>query len=957
MAAKLIPNPRNKTFQCDTSEDESENAEGDGNISDVESVISDKTEVDSNEYALISDDEEFTLNEEEIHIEGDRYELHCLRQSLQAEIRKYPQSSEIADKLAVNVTERNFPPSEANIENELDKTLEQLDKEEDRKSCSYCSEKKLVTDPSWLKKGQHLSVAGQKSTKYMKPLKKQIKLYSHHAIVKRVISRRFNKVKVALIHFYEKDLDGNLILSETEETFDLEFDELYIIKYDKPRYDPDEIVRRAENALQDGAKVNKEYGILMNNCEHFATWCVIGTGDSFQVGGLRSKLVNVLKTLLGAGSKITNYIMRLKIMRFLYLASDELATGVSTAAGHIVLGVTFAAYLIYCIVMTVYYVYRHRKGEICRTCLKRRLIDLWLQFGVFGVTSAITYIFIHFALPLMAPWIGVPVLVLLLVLSAVLIWLVPKIRKKFQSPLHAEGKEITSVSELSVGDVVSFSYYKLKHDLVVTEVHPDPYVVTQGVIYCVHYSLPKLTGTRIIVEEPFDVDLQKKPIKKYDLGRLNVFPANEIVRRVRIRKDETNWSLTNRSDHLCHWAMTDQSQPENNDCLETEDELGESKSRAKSSPLIEKRQIHQMEELQIGDVVEFGGNKGILVGLADLRGGRKFDLEMAIQKGRKGRIRVNKETIDLNTDTVTVHLYHPAHCYPMQERNDRALGMRDKSTYCWTQSGFIDECVLIPHTYRKKPVHDISGLHGGEMVYSTYSIQHYSIVTEVRLERETVKTKGRLKCANYSSSRDTRIVAEDWYEIDLEKDKLTLIEFGRTPTFSPQEIIRRVRRRIDETKWNKANRSDHLCFWAALDERRAETQENTEAESADKSEKRGSLRCLETREVHLMEEVQLGDVIYLYGKSSIRNRGILVELRDIRDGREFEMDIVMLKDRPRLEQVRVDLNKDKVFVRLYKSSDCYPMEERARRANEMRDRPCERWTQSGYIKDCIMKNN
>ena len=956
MAAKLLPNPKHRHLTYDTSEDEFENSDRGGDFSDEDSLFCSNAVLNPDAYAVISLEDEISLNEEEILIEGDPYELECLQRGIQAEIRRHPQNNESQTIQPLNVTE--LYRRDANVENELDDILEQQNTDDEKTSCSRCIEKKQVKETSWLAKGQHISVAGQRSTTYVEPLKKQIKLYSHHAIVKQVVSHTANKVKLKLIHFFETGANGKRILSETEEVFDLQNDELYIIKYDKPRYDPDEIVSRAESALQNGAEVNKTYGILMNNCEHFATWCVVGKGDSFQVAGLRTKILNVLKVLFGSGSKVCNYILRLRIMRFLYLASDEIATGISNAAGHITLGVTFGAYLIYCIVMTGYYFHRYRKKEVCWTCLKRQLLDLWLQFGVFGVTSAITYVFIHFALPLIPTGVGIPVLILLLVLSAVLMWLVPKIRKKFQSPLQGEGKEISRLSELHRGDVVSFSYYKLKHYLVVTEVNPDPISQTQGVIHCVHYSLPNLTGTRIIAEESFDIDLKKKPIKKYDCGPLNVFPANEIVRRVRTRIDETKWNMaSNRSDHLCHWAVTDQSHTESDDSLEANQDVGDSKSKVLSSSFLEKRTVHLMEELQLGDIVEFDGNKGILVGLTDLGGGRSFELEMVL---KKDLIRLNNETVNLNTDSLVVHLYHPAHCYPMQERMDRALAMRDKPSLCWTQSGFLEECILIPHTYRKKPVHDLSQLGGGEMViFSYYGIPHYFIVTEVRLEHELVRTKGQLRCVHYSTSTvfSTRTVTEDWHKIDLEKDKLILVEFGRMPTFSKQEVKDRVRRRINETKWNQANRSDHLCFWAMLDQRRTEEEENNQEQPAGDSERPTSLHSLETREVHLMEEIFLGDVIYLHGKSSIRDKGILVELIDIRDGREFKMGIVMLKDRPRLENVTIDLNKDQVFVKVYKPSDCYRMNERVRRATDMRDKPSQwRW-QYDFIKYCVLKRD
>lgn len=44
------------------------------------------------------------------------------------------------------------------------------------------------------------------------------------------------------------------------------------------RYIPDTVIQRAESRLGE-----KQYNLLFNNCEHFATWCVTGVSKSQQV--------------------------------------------------------------------------------------------------------------------------------------------------------------------------------------------------------------------------------------------------------------------------------------------------------------------------------------------------------------------------------------------------------------------------------------------------------------------------------------------------------------------------------------------------------------------------------------------------------------------------------------------------------------------------------------------------
>ena len=52
---------------------------------------------------------------------------------------------------------------------------------------------------------------------------------------------------------------------------------VYIRQY-TPKADPQEVLKRAEERLGE-----VRYDLLFNNCEHFATWCITGIGQSAQV--------------------------------------------------------------------------------------------------------------------------------------------------------------------------------------------------------------------------------------------------------------------------------------------------------------------------------------------------------------------------------------------------------------------------------------------------------------------------------------------------------------------------------------------------------------------------------------------------------------------------------------------------------------------------------------------------
>ncbi len=52
---------------------------------------------------------------------------------------------------------------------------------------------------------------------------------------------------------------------------------IYVRAYEV-RYIPETVIQRAESRLGE-----HQYNLLLNNCEHFATWCVTGVSDSRQV--------------------------------------------------------------------------------------------------------------------------------------------------------------------------------------------------------------------------------------------------------------------------------------------------------------------------------------------------------------------------------------------------------------------------------------------------------------------------------------------------------------------------------------------------------------------------------------------------------------------------------------------------------------------------------------------------
>ncbi|KAK3576355.1 hypothetical protein CHS0354_039292 [Potamilus streckersoni] len=589
-------------------------------------------------------------------------------------------------------------PEEISAENvieDLVKKIEALNDGSDR-SCADCSKARRVEDLSSLQRGQHISIPGEHSSYFFKSLGKRISAYRHHAIVKEIVHISGQTAEVILIHFSKKD---NVIkVREQKQTFNLQYDELYMIEYQYPMYDPNTIVQRAESILKQSGngELFKSYNPFTKNCEHFAIWCVVGEKYSLQAHTFINDIKQMLCSIFGDGSNIARLILRLFID-----SSEEIASFVTNAihAIHlpsVVLGLRFAAHVIYCIIKTVYLIKQYRnEKKICWHCFKEKLLDLWLQLGVFGVTSVIIFVIVNFALPLLWPCAAIPIAILLVLVATALNLAVPRIRKALWSPVQYSKKEIKTLSELKVGDVASLTCYSLTHLVVVSEVQLDTNP-KQGTVRGIHYSRPTLCGTRKIAEENFPIDLKSSKVYRVHFNIVSTHSPQEVVDQARKRVGERKWNMSsNRSDHLCRWAVEKSDyNSEEIKCIEEED-TEHTQSRSLSSLLVGKADVHHMNEIQPGDVVEYRLYKGIVIYLEDVRDGRVFSMHTVIRKSCiEFYVKKVILKIDLNKDNLKVHRYHPAHCISRSERVEKANDIIGKKIQRWTQTSFIQDIIL-----------------------------------------------------------------------------------------------------------------------------------------------------------------------------------------------------------------------------------------------------------------------
>ena len=563
------------------------------------------------------------------------------------------------------------------------------------KSCASCSKEVRVESVSSFRRGQHISMPGQKLRSYDKYTHKLIHRYKHHAIIKQIKRRSGTRIEMELIHFTKED--GNIKICQSVNTYDLAHDELYIVEYIHPRYTADEVISRAESMLPANNGDQHTFGTYnpgTNNCEHFATWCVVGEGESFQSQNFRTKIADLIQRIFGAGTKIAKMLMRI-----LYISSDEIAASLTSSLNipEIVLAGTAALYLIYCIFMTVVHLKDFYNGQLCKTCLKGKLQDLWITFAVFGTTSIVTFVVLNFALPLLATPVGVPLIIILVLLSIALQWSVPKVRKAFQSPFIVDKKEVRQISEVEIGDAALLKYYGIEHAIIVTEVHEEGTDSMKGRIRGVHYGLPNIFGRREVMEEYFTIDLTKSTLKRFDCSHLLTNTPETTVQRARKRVGEKKWALaSNRSDHFCFWAKVQQRPSGICENWDNGDLEGSSTSTNNLSSLhLEQKEVHLENDLVLGDVIKYK-QVGILVGKINLDPGRgrQLKIEMIVYDlGWYCRKKVH--IVDLNKDSIVIERCHPAHCHPMAVRVERAKSLEDTHGPWWTDKGFIEHCIML----------------------------------------------------------------------------------------------------------------------------------------------------------------------------------------------------------------------------------------------------------------------
>ncbi|XP_052790471.1 uncharacterized protein LOC128224595 [Mya arenaria] len=554
------------------------------------------------------------------------------------------------------------PESELDIKNaeSIGKAFQSLEETlpaqtSEQGTCYHCSEETKVINTSMLKRGQHITVPGEKTLEITNKIRTVIPnfpfLYKHHAIIAKVNDENRYKVRLEIIQVDKSDTHH---VTKDEVYYDLRYDDIWIVNYLRVQRSSEEVAQAAEKAFDDG--VPCRYQLFTRNCEHFATSCVLGREHSLQVEEIFNTAERFANNLQVPGGRLVAKIVAKVISEFL----DEIALGVTASkyiAG-IVLGMTSVATLLYSVAMTMYYRKLYENSDMCPCCFRRKVTEVWLCFAVFASTSAVTFCMLNLAVPL-ATVVTSGFTVVVILLSLYTQWKMPKILQAISSPFKIIGKQVEGLADINPGDVVSFKYWLFEHFGIVTD-------KTSSGVKIVHYSTSQPFATRIIVEEEFS--LSNNPMLKYDCSHLDTFSLEETVIRVRMRINETKWGpVVNRSDHLCYWAKVRQYQPIDENAH----------SNLPADLMIGTTQIHLDEDIQIGDHAFLADTDGIVWQKDYSIEPRKFRVWLVCLE--TGICKVLPIKVNLEADWVTVQEYHPARCRPKKERAGAAMRLLNES--------------------------------------------------------------------------------------------------------------------------------------------------------------------------------------------------------------------------------------------------------------------------------------
>ncbi|KAL3874593.1 hypothetical protein ACJMK2_037581 [Sinanodonta woodiana] len=719
--------------------------------------------------------------------------------------------------------------------NVLDKAIpedaSQLNLMPTQTGCANCTDKVRLDSFKQLKPGDHICQGGRSFLQYLG--RNQKYLYTHHSIVKNVVCVNGNdhNAIITLIHYYTTPYDANLKIRETSETRDLRLDELYIVRYRYTRFEPNQVLERAQKALEHDPK----YYLPFLNCEHFCTWCITGEEFSCPVERAKEIMKNIVDSMLGAGSKISKLIIQ-----FVGITADDIANVVENLgrirqAATTIPAVALIMYLIRNIVKHAIFHTKFKKGKICKRCYNIEVRSSWYSFIVFCIPTIAS---ILTGLLISGSGLLAGILVPLSILSLVIVWGSNKVYKTSRSPFRGDKTRVHDMWDLQEGDVIQYRYRNLMHEAVVSSV--DYRIGCKlGKVHVIHYGTQSLVSEREIMEQELELNLNETEIFKLDYSRYTVYPPEEVVRRARQRVGERKFGIwTNRSCHFCHWAKV-------NEIFDTVSTLDHGKypsfdladlphkisadqldTRPYSAQLIDKTWIKIKSEVSGGDPIQFRyhghWHNGVCTEVVSTESARDLTIKV-VHYSYQGPFEVPevKEEIfsfDLSIENVYIYNYHPAHRYSRTKIIDRArkkIGEKKYSILYRHSSNLVEEITLKD---KEQVINNPSDLAEGDIVsFSYWGIRHLAIL--VSIVNIPSDTKCCITVIHYAarSLLAKRTVVEESISIDLAGNNLRKVSFQEYFTYPGKSVVDRARKRLGEQKFHPiSNNSNHLVHWAKV---------------------------------------------------------------------------------------------------------------------------------------------
>jgi hypothetical protein len=270
-------------------------------------------------------------------------------------------------------------------------------------TCYYCRVEERITTFENLLPGSHIS------------FRRCCGLYSHHAIVAEVLVEHDDpqRGKLTLIE-YTNGVEGSvtgcmssftlrswkcwrpkaIVQERNTEEFNLQSLSLkmYLIKYREDTHAPDVVVSRARRHLG-----RREYCIVGDNCEHFATFCMIGKSSSLQADDIGLAVTECAAHSIAAlGFIIRILLFFLSVGKYVRILHDAIPKYTASFSAGIVLGLYF--WKLFKITK------KKRKGNVCKSCFRRHIVNQSIRLFITLCTLSLVVIMSALLDDLLPPW-------------------------------------------------------------------------------------------------------------------------------------------------------------------------------------------------------------------------------------------------------------------------------------------------------------------------------------------------------------------------------------------------------------------------------------------------------------------------------------------------------------------------------------------------------------------------